>query len=283
MSVTNVTDALEYQDFINGFIEDKNYSDPHLTARIEAGESIDDMIAKKDHHCFVTDDRGKITGLYILLIIPEEKYLEMLIGITRDGSSAEELLSFIEKNYPEYEADFVFNPRNHLIKKSLEKRGANFDKEQIKMVYTHKLPECETAGIEPLSDDYTDQYLEMHSKDVYWTGDKVIMAPDRFKIFIALENGIVTGYIDVTYCFAENEPYDIFVKKEYRRKGYGRQLLAMALRENEPKDIMLLVDYDNVPAINLYESMGFVKKENGNLVTAYWHIAETSTNGQLKW
>lgn len=209
--------------------------------------------------------------MIILLIIPEEKYLEMLIGITRKGSSVEELLSFLEKNYPEYEADFVFNPRNHLIKNSLVKRGADFDKEQIKMVYTHKLPECETACIEPLSDDYTDQYLEMHSKDVYWTGEKVINATDRFKIFVAVENGIVTGYIDVTHCFAENEPFDIFVKKEYRGKGYGRQLLAMALRENEPKDMMLLVDFDNVPAINLYESMGFVKKENGNLLTAYWH------------
>ena len=154
------------------------------------------------------------------------------------------------------------------------KRGADFDKEQIKMVYTHKLPECETACIEPLSDDYIDQYLEMHSKDVYWTGEKVINATDRFKIFVAVENGIVTGYIDVTHCFAENEPYDIFVKKEYRGKGYGRQLLAMALRENEPKDMMLLVDFDNVPAINLYESMGFVKKENGNLLTAYWRIPE---------
>ena len=64
MSVTNVTDTLEYQDFINSFIGDKNYSDPHLTARIEAGESLDDMIAKKAHHCFVTDDSGEITGLH---------------------------------------------------------------------------------------------------------------------------------------------------------------------------------------------------------------------------
>ena len=59
-----------------------------------------------------------------------------------------------------------------------------------------------------------------------------------------------------------------------RGKGYGRQLLAMALRENEPKDMMLLVDFDNVSAINLYESMGFVKKENGNLLTAYWHVTK---------
>ena len=167
MSVNSVTDIQKYRGYIDSFIRDEKYSDPHLTAMIEAGESLDDMIAKKDHHCFVTDDRGEITGLYIVLIIPEEKYLEMLIGITRNGSSVEELLSFIEKNYPEYEADFVFNPRNHLIKNSLERRGADFDKEQIKMVYTHKMSEYETASIEPLSDTYIDQYLEMHSKDVY--------------------------------------------------------------------------------------------------------------------
>ena len=64
------------------------------------------------------------------------------------------------------------------------------------------------------------------------------------------------------------------VKEEYRRKGYGRQLLAKALQENEPKEMMLLVDFDNTPAINLYESMGFVKKESGNLLTAYWKTPE---------
>ncbi len=105
---------------------------------------------------------------------------------------------------------------------------------------------------------------------MYWTGERVIKATDRFKTFIAIEDGIVAGYIDVTHCFAENEPFDLFVKEEYRRKGYGRKLLTKALQENEPKDMMLLVDFDNEPAINLYESMGLIKKESGNLLTAYW-------------
>ena len=268
----SVTVIDDYYNFINSFLDSSEFSDPHLTAMTEAGEKPEDMIAKKEHYCFVTENDQGINGLYILLIIPEEKYLEMLLGITRDEKSVEELLSFIEKNYPEYEADFVFNPRNHLIKDSLEKRGAVFDKEQIKMVYTHEMPKCDMACVEPLSSAYTDQYLEMHSKDVYWTGDKVIKAPDRFKTFVAVEDGIVTGYIDVTHCHAENEPYDILGKEEHRGKGYGRQLLAIALQENEPKDMMLLVDYDNVPAINLYKSMGFIKKENGNMLTAYWKV-----------
>jgi len=282
MSIIRVTDILGYQDFINCYIGDVEYTDPHLTAMIEAGEKIEDMLAKKDHYGFVTESNQGVNGLYILLIIPEEKYLEMLIGITRDEKSVEELLSFIEKNYPEYEADFVFNPRNHLIKNSLEKRGADFDKEQIKMVYTHEMPSCNLTCVEPLSEAYTDQYLEMHSKDVYWTGEKVVKATDRFKTFVTVEDGIVTGYIDVTHCFSENEPYDVLVKEEYRRKGYGRQLLAIALQENEPKDMMLLVDFDNAPAIHLYKSMGFIEKENGNMLTAYWKTPGLSTENSYE-
>ena len=274
--IKSVTTINEYDGFINSFLDNSEFSDPHLTARIEAGENLQDMLARNDHHCFVTENNVGITGLFILLIIPEEKYLEMLIGITRDGSAVEELLSFIEKNYPGYEADFVFNPRNHLIRNSLEKRDVDFDKEQLKMVYTHKMLRCDTTNVELLSERYTDQYLEMHSKDGYWTGEKVLKATDRFKTFVSLEDGIVTGYIDVTHCFAENEPYDVLVKEEYRRKGYGRKLLAKALQENEPKDMMLLVDNDNMPAINLYESMGFIKKENGNLLTAYWKTPDIS-------
>ena len=278
----SVTEINEYYSYINSFPDNSEFSDPHLTAMTEAGEKPEDMIAKKNHYCFVTENDQGITGLYIFLIIPEEKYMEMLTGITRDETSVGELLSFIEKNYPEYETDFVFNPRNYLIRDGLEKRGADFDKEQLKMVYTHVMPRCETACVQPLSAAYIDQYLEMHSKDVYWTGEKVIKAPDRFKTFIAVKNGKVTGYIDVTHCHAENEPYDILVKEEYRGKGYGRQLLAMALQENEPKDMMLLVDFDNVPAINLYKSMGFVKKENGNMLTAYWKIPGLLTDDKTE-
>ena len=273
--IKSITDINEYNGFITSFLDDSDFSDPHLTARIEAGENLQDMLTRKNQHCFVTENNEGVNGLFILIIIPEEKYLEMLVGITQDGSAVEELLSFIEKNYSGYEADFVFNPRNYLIKNSLEKRGVDFDKEQVKMVYTHEMPKCETTNVELLSEEYIDQYLEMHSKDGYWTGEKVIKATDRFKTFVSLEDGIVTGYVDVTHCFAENEPYDVLVKEEYRRKGYGRQLLAKTLQENEPQNMMLLVDYDNTPAINLYESMGFIRKESGNLLTAYWRNVGT--------
>lgn len=51
-----------------------------------------------------------------------------------------------------------------------------------------------------------------------------------------------------------------------------RKLLAKALEMNHPNSMMLLVDVDNYPAINLYESMGFAKVQGQNNLTAHWTV-----------
>lgn len=107
---------------------------------------------------------------------------------------------------------------------------------------------------------------------MYWTGEKVAAATERFRTYLALHEGKVVGYLDVTCCFAENEIYDLLVLPEYRRMGYGGKLLAKALQENDPKGMMLLVDADNEPAIRLYERAGFVKKPYANSLTAHWKV-----------
>ncbi len=112
----------------------------------------------------------------------------------------------------------------------------------------------------------------MHNTDMYWTAEKVAKCPDRFNVFLAVDQGNVIGYIDVTNCYEENEPYDIVVKEKYRRGGWGRKLLGKVLKENEPNSMMLLVDIDNEPAMVLYESMGFVKAEGQNSLTAFWKM-----------
>lgn len=62
----------------------------------------------------------------------------------------------------------------------------------------------------------------------------------------------------------ETEPdrlflYGVAVAREYRRKGYGREIVRCALREgaNLGKPVVLDVDRDNVPALHLYRSCGF--------------------------
>lgn len=140
------------------------------------------------------------------------------------------------------------------------------------MVLGKPVPGLDTTGVELLSGKYAQQYCDLHNKDMYWTGEKVADAQDRFRTFLAIHHGKVVGYLDVTHTFQENEIYDLFVWKAYRRMGYGRKLLAKALEMNQPKGMMLLVDADNDPAIRLYASMGFEKVQNQNNLTARWTI-----------
>ena len=105
-----------------------------------------------------------------------------------------------------------------------------------------------------------------------WTAGNSLRAFRGTRIFLAIDGGRVVGYLDVTHCFEENEPYSLLVLPEYRRRGFGRKLLAAALEHNRPKGMMLLVDTDNIPAIRLYASMGFQTIPGQNSLTAHWEI-----------
>ena len=88
-------------------------------------------------------------------------------------------------------------------------------------------------------------------------------------LFRSIESGQVVGYIDITHKYEENEPFDVFVRESFRRRGYGRAMLAKAIELNRPKQMMLLVDADNTAAISLYESLGFVRAVGENNITAH--------------
>ena len=112
-------------------------------------------------------------------------------------------------------------------------------------------------------------YLALHRDEGrYWTGEKVLAAQDRFRVFLALHEGRVAGYIDVTCPFAENEPYDLFVCEEARGRGYGKALLRAALAANGPRGMAALVEAENVPAIRLFRSLGFTEDPSGSSVLA---------------
>ena len=121
------------------------------------------------------------------------------------------------------------------------------------------------------SDKYKEQYIKLHLKEAYWTGDKVLTAFNKFRVILAIKDNKVVGYIDITHKYEENEPYDVFVKEEYRNMGIATDMLSYAIELDKNKRIMLLVDIDNEIAIRLYEKLGF-KKVKGNNITAHLKI-----------
>ena len=85
---------------------------------------------------------------------------------------------------------------------------------------------------------------------------------------IAVENGRVVGYLDVTWPKEKNYIFDILVEKDSRCRGWGRKLLARAIEMNRPGGMALDVNVDNTPARHLYEAMGFTRVEGKNKITA---------------
>ena len=263
----------ECREFASGFQGDPNFSDPTLCNEEQMRWNLVKSIEAPDGHCVFGVYRGEqMIGLFAFLVSRDEGYLEMLVGLSREREAYAEMFAYLEQNYPGYNADFVFNPGNYLLKELLTQRRAEFEPEQQKMVLGNPVPDVDTTGVEMLSEQYAEQYCAMHTRDVYWIGERVMQAQDRFRTLLAVHDGKVVGYVDVTYTFQENEPFDLFILEAYRRRGYGRRLLAKALKMNAPNGMMLHVDVDNVPAIRLYESMGFAKAPGQNTLTAHWTV-----------
>lgn len=260
----------ECRAFAADFHEDENFSDPMLCTEEQVRGNLIKSIAQPERHCVFGVYRGEqLVGLFAFLVLHDERYLEMLVGLSRERDAYLEMFCHVEKCYPAYRADFVFNPGNCHLRELLALRGAEFEPEQQKMVFGGQAPTVDTSGIELLSARYAAQYCALHNKNMYWTGEKVLQAQDRFRTFLALHGETVVGYLDVTYIFEENEPFDLYVAEKYRRMGYARKLLAAALERNRPRGMMLLVATDNAPALSLYASMGFAKVTGQNNLTAH--------------
>ncbi len=246
-----------YLDFINGFKDDPDFSDPAFETEEQIGQTLSNAINHPDQEALGVFCGSEMTGLFVFLIVEKDRYIEMLVGLSRCADAYEQITEYLTAHYPDYQVDFVFNPDNPVISEVLTRKGATFFERQIKMLKTQEVAPVDTAGIEPLSERYEDQYIAMHSTDGYWTGERVVKALDTFSVFLAVDGGTVAGYIDVTKNNEENEPFDLLVKEAFRKRGWGRKLLAKAIEENRPKRMMLIVDLDNEPAIALYRSMGF--------------------------
>lgn len=258
----------KYEDFIGELAEHPLYSDPHFTYD---KDNLYRSLKRNDEYAFAVLKNEIIEGLFVWLVIPDDHYIEMIIGFTRKEEAFIEMLSYMERDYCGYNMDFVFNPLNSAISRPLKRKGAAFDPEQQKMILAGASPNVSTSQIELLSEKWTKQYCDLHRTDTYWTAERILSAQDRFRVLLAIKDGQVQGYLDVQCCYDINEIYDLYIKPEAAQQGYELALLVKAIELNKPHQLMVVVDADAKAEIELYTAAGFDRLEGQNSITAFYH------------
>ena len=254
-----------YETFIEQMAGDPLYSDPHFTYD---KDNLYGSLTGKDEYAFAVIEDGTTEGLFVWLVIPEERYIEMLIGFTSKEEAFSEMLSYLEKNYRGYDMDFVFNPKNTAIYGPLKDKGAEFYPEQQTLVLTGPVPDVSTSHIELLSEKWEKQYRELHKTDTYWTAERILAARDVFRVLLAVKDGQVQGYLDITCNREDNEIYDLFVKPESANQGYELALIIKAIELNGTHQMNVVTDADDETVTGIYTAAGFDKVDGLNSITA---------------
>ncbi len=83
---------------------------------------------------------------------------------------------------------------------------------------------------------------------------------DKIKTYLASTNSGFVGMVSVKISNNSSSIADLAVIKEHQKKGYGRSILCLTIKEllkKEIKDIRLGVETNNVNALNIYKATGF--------------------------
>ena len=82
------------------------------------------------------------------------------------------------------------------------------------------------------------------------------------KCYVADLHGEVVGYVGAEIVLDECNIGNIVTHKDYRGRGFATEILGILLdilKKNGVAKVFLEVEYDNVPAIALYEKHGFTR------------------------
>lgn len=198
-------------DFINDVNADARYRSPMLQCERQLHENLLDAPENPAMRVFGVLDGSQPAGLFSFLVLPEERYIEMLAGLSRREDAYAQMLVHLKAAYPGYRADFVCNPENELLLACLRGAGSAFEPEQQKLVLKSPAPYSGTCCAMHYTPEYEAQYRAMHASDCYWTAERVLDAPETFRVILALDGETLAGYLDITHGMAINEIYDLHV------------------------------------------------------------------------
>lgn len=120
--------------------------------------------------------------------------------------------------------------------------------------------------LEPMRERHLDEVTAINdvSFDAPWSysGYLAELNKPTSRYLVGIEDGKVVCFGGFSAVLDEADILNIAVKEEYRRKGYARALMISLIDVAKGlgvKKMTLEVRADNLPAVNLYESLGFTQ------------------------
>lgn len=134
-----------------------------------------------------------------------------------------------------------------------------------------------SAAVEIEKQCFSHPWSEKSFQDSIAREDTIFLVCEEEEVINATEDTVscITGYIGMYLSFDEASITNVAVSPEFRKKGYGDQLVTVAkevAKEADIQTIFLEVRVSNEPAISLYRKHGF--EELGIRKKFYEHPVE---------
>ena len=243
-------------------VVEKFLSDDRLAPPVLADEPLAEYLARLERageHILGHYSGGVLTDAFVFIIDANNRYYEAVWALSEDKNAVVEAVRYLKDNYPDFSGDWVFNPRNTVAVNALKALGAEvIESLRGYILDTPRKYEC-ANNIRPLEEKHHAEYAAMHSKDVYWTAERVI-ASDKFAVWTALDGGHITGYIDLFRDAALSEVYDW----QAADSDIKEALMSAAISEARSPVLMMLEDGADA---DILEKIGFVRVPKRDNIT----------------
>jgi GNAT superfamily N-acetyltransferase len=215
-----------------------------------------------------------ITGVGCFFNEPEEQYLECVGGFFDDEADFLLVIPYLQEKCKGSRVDFVYPLENKKILGYLKNAKADFDEPalSLKLILKDFVLQESSYKIAVLSEDYCDAYRKIHQdKNKYWKADLVLESPALFMPHLAIHEGTVIGYIDITFGKELVEIYDLFVIDEYRDSGYTEALINEAIRAvlKDNNTLAVHIDLSDSRMKKIYNTFGFIEEDISQTVSLF--------------
>ena len=181
----------------------------------------DDFVARA-REAFSTDNEeillfeqdGATAGWIQYFYLPEDRYLDTCAFCIASGmkEALNEFIAFAREHFPGGELYLGFPGENTEAVTVLEAGGFDCIEESFNdaIDFEDYVLQPEDAGILPITRENYELFSALHSQtdcDMYWNSERILDAIDRWRIYVCLRSGKVTGAI---YYIADTHMPEIF-------------------------------------------------------------------------